>query len=147
MEVNIILKSLRRNKIGAIVIAVQIAVTLGILCNALFIIQQRLEAGRRPSGVDEANIFCAQESMGRQSERSCRRAYAADLDALRGLAGVVDAYASNSAPLSNGGDSEGIGRDPDQVEDTALTAMYFADEHALATLGRQAHCRAQFPAG
>ena len=42
MELAVILKSLRRNKIGAVVIAVQIAVTLAILCNALFIIQQRL---------------------------------------------------------------------------------------------------------
>ena len=134
MEVNIILKSLRRNKIGAIVIAVQIAVTLGILCNALFIIQQRLEAGRRPSGVDEANIFVLRNQwVGDPKDLAAR--VRRDMDALRGLAGVVDAYASNSAPLSNGGDSEGIGRDPDRVEDTALTAMYFADEHALATLG------------
>ena len=134
MEVNIILKSLRRNKIGAMVIAVQIAVTLGILCNALFIIQQRLEAGRRPSGVDEADIFMLRNQwVGDPKDLPAR--VAGDLGALRGLDGVVDAYASNSAPLSNGGDSEGIGRDPDRVEDTVLTAMYYADEHTLATLG------------
>ena len=43
MELSIILKSLRRNRIGAILIAVQMAVTLAILCNALFIIRERLE--------------------------------------------------------------------------------------------------------
>jgi putative ABC transport system permease protein len=134
MEVNVILKSLRRNKIGAVVIAVQIAVTLAILCNALFIIQQRLAASRRPSGVDEANIFLLRNQwVGDPKDLSAR--LRTDLDTLRGLGGVVDAYSSNSAPLSNGGDSEGIGRDPDQIEDTALTAMYYADEHALATLG------------
>ena len=61
--------------------------------------------------------------------------------------GVVDAYATNSFPLSNGGDGEGLGRDPDQVEATVLTAMYYGDEHTLATLGPQADRGPQFPAG
>ena len=134
MELAIILKSLRRNKIGAVVIAVQIAVTLAILCNALFIIQQRLAASHRPSGVDEADLFMLKNQwIGDAKDLPAR--LRTDLDALRGLGGVVDAYATNSVPLSNGGDSEGLGRDPDQVEATVLTAMYYGDEHALATLG------------
>jgi putative ABC transport system permease protein len=134
MEVNVILKSLRRNKIGAIVIGVQIAVTLAILCNALFIIQQRLQAGRRPSGVDEADVFYLRNQwVGNPQDVQAR--LRADLNALRGLGGVVDAYSSNSVPLSNGGDSEGLGRDPDKVEDTVMTAMYYGDEHTLSTLG------------
>ena len=132
MEVNVILKSLRRNKIGAIVIGVQIAVTLAILCNALFIIQQRLQAGRRPSGVDEADVFYLRNQwVGNPQDVQAR--LRADLNALRGLGGVVDAYSSNSVPLSNGGDSEGLGRDPDKVEDTVMTAMYYGDEHTLST--------------
>jgi putative ABC transport system permease protein len=134
MELAVILKSLRRNKIGAVVIAVQIAVTLAILCNALFIIQQRLAASHRPSGVDEADIFRVKNQwVGDPKDLPAR--LRTDLDALRGLGGVLDAYATNSVPLSNGGDGEGIGRDPDRVEQTQLTAMYYGDEHALATLG------------
>ena len=134
MELAVILKSLRRNKIGAVVIAVQIAVTLAILCNALFIIQQRLAASHRPSGVDEANIFRIKNQwVGDPKDLPAR--LRTDLDALRGLGGVVDAYATNSVPLSNGGDGEGLGRDPDRVEQTQLTAMYYGDEHALSTLG------------
>jgi putative ABC transport system permease protein len=134
MELAVILKSLRRNKIGAVVIAVQIAVTLAILCNALFIIQQRVAASHRPSGVDEANIFRVKNQwVGDPKDLPAR--LRADLDALRGLDGVVDAYATNSVPLSNGGDGEGLGRDPDRVEATELTAMYYGDEHALPTLG------------
>jgi putative ABC transport system permease protein len=134
MELSVILKSLRRNKIGAVVIAVQIAVTLAILCNALFIVQQRLAASHRPSGADEANIFMIKHQwVGDPKDLAAR--LRTDLGALRGLGGVVDAYATNSAPLSNGGDSEGLGRDPDRVDETALTAVYYGDEHALATLG------------
>ncbi len=134
MELTVILKSLRRNKIGAVVIAVQIAVTLAILCNALFIIQQRLAATHRPSGVDEENIFILKNQwVGDPQDLPARSRM--DLDVLRGLGGVVDAYASNAVPLVNGGDAEGIGRDPDRAEGTELAAMYFGDDHALPTLG------------
>jgi putative ABC transport system permease protein len=134
MDLSVILKSLRRNKIGAVVIAVQIAVTLAILCNALFIIQQRLAATHRPSGVDEANIIMLRNQwVGNPKDLPARQR--TDLDALRGLGGVVDAYATNSVPLSGGGDSEGLGRDPDNTDATVLTATYFGDDHALAALG------------
>jgi putative ABC transport system permease protein len=134
MELLVILKSLRRNKIGAAVIALQIAVTLAILCNALFIIHQRLTASHRPSGVDETNILMLRNQwVGDPQDLPAR--LRTDLDALRDLGGVVDAYATNSVPLGSSGDSEGIGRDPDQVETSVLTAMYYGDEHALPTLG------------
>ena len=32
------------------------AITLAILCNALFIIEQRIALSKRPTGVDEANV-------------------------------------------------------------------------------------------
>ena len=44
MQFRPIISAMRRNKVGAILVAVQMAVTLAILCNALFIIQQRLAA-------------------------------------------------------------------------------------------------------
>jgi putative ABC transport system permease protein len=134
VELPIILKALRRNKIGAILIAVQIAVTLAILCNALFIIQQRVAATHRPSGVDEANLFVIKNQwIGHPQDLAARRQ--SDLAALRAQPGVVDAYSTNAYPLGNGGDGEGIGRNPDDVESTQLAAMYVGDEHALPTLG------------
>ncbi len=57
MEIRPILSAMRRNKVGAILIAVQMAITLAILCNALFIIEQRVTSSRRPSGADEANVI------------------------------------------------------------------------------------------
>jgi putative ABC transport system permease protein len=134
MDLPIVLKSLRRNKIGAILIAVQMGVTLAILCNALFIIQQRLAASQRPSGADEADIFTLRNMwIGDSSDGVAR--LETDLATLRSLPGVVDAYASNSYPLSNGGDGEGVGLDPDAPEATQLAAAYLGDEHALPTLG------------
>ncbi len=54
MELHPILSAMRRNKVGAILIGVQMAITLAILCNALFIIEQRLALSKRPTGTDEA---------------------------------------------------------------------------------------------
>ena len=41
MDVMPILSALKRNKVGAILIALQLALTLAIVSNALFIISQR----------------------------------------------------------------------------------------------------------
>ena len=57
MELRPILSAMRRNKVGAILIGVQMAITLAILCNALFIIEQRVALSTRPTGTDESNIF------------------------------------------------------------------------------------------
>jgi putative ABC transport system permease protein len=134
MEIRPILSAMSRNKVGAILIAVQIAITLAILCNALFIIEQRVASSKRPSGADEANVFViGNQWVGNPPDLSAR--LQGDLAALRALPGVVDAYASNSFPLNDGGSTTGVSLNPDQETPTALAALYFADEHALEGLG------------
>jgi putative ABC transport system permease protein len=134
MELVPILAAMRRNKVGAIIIVVQMAVTLAILCNGLFIIEQRIAWSERPTGADERNIFViTNQWVGEPSNLSAL--LRADLAGLRALPGVIDAFASNSYPLSNGGWGDGINLTPDQKEATANAARYFGDEHALQSLG------------
>jgi len=134
MEIGPILSAMRRNKVGAILVAVQMAVTLAILCNALFIIVQRLQLSARPTGTDEANLFAIDNQwVGDPSDIDALAQ--SDLSALRALPGVIDAYVTNSFPLTNSGWSDGINIKPEQTQATAHTALYFADEHALPTLG------------
>jgi putative ABC transport system permease protein len=134
MELVPILAAMHRNKVGAIVIAVQIAITLAILCNGLFIIEQRIAWIERPTGADESNVFVmSNQWVGDPPDLSAL--IQADLAGLRALPGVIDAIASNSYLLSNGGWSERVYLTPDQKESTAQTARYFGDEHALQTLG------------
>ena len=136
MEVLPILSAMRRNKVGAILVAVQMAVTLAILCNALFIIQQRLAASSRPSGLDEANLFAiSNQWVGNPPDEAAL--LQTDLAALRALPGVIDAYATNSYPLTNSGWGDGAELKPDQKKSTIHLARYFGDEHALHTLGVQ----------
>jgi putative ABC transport system permease protein len=135
MEILPILSAMRRNKVGAILVAVQMAVTLAILCNALFIIQQRLALSSRPSGTDEPNLFAiSNQWVGNPPDEAAL--LATDLAMLRALPGVVDAYATNSYPLTNSGWGDGAGLHPNEPhKGTAHLARYFGDEHALNTLG------------
>jgi putative ABC transport system permease protein len=125
---------MRRNKVGAMLIAVQMAITLAILCNGLFIIEQRIALSKRPTGTDEANIFALDNQwVGEPADVAAL--LQTDLAALRSIPGVVDAYATNAYPLTNGGWTEGVSLHPEQKSPTTPSALYFADEHGLAALG------------
>src|ERR1700691_3878320 len=102
MELRPILSAMRRNKVGAILIGVQMAITLAILCNALFIIEQRVTLSKRHTGADESNVFViANQWVGNPPDLAAK--IQGDLAALRALPGVFYAVASNSFPLHNGG--------------------------------------------
>src|SRR5277367_3215864 len=119
MELRPILSAMRRNKVGAILIAVQMAITLAILCNGLFIIEQRLASSKRPTGADEANLFVLVNLwVGNPT----------DLAARRSIPGVIDAFVTNSYPLSDGGSTDGVGLHADDKAPMALSAVYFTDE-------------------
>ena len=57
MEIRPILSALMRSKVSMILIGLQVALTLAIVCNALFIIGQRLDRMHRPSGMNETDTF------------------------------------------------------------------------------------------
>lgn len=134
MEIRPIISALMRSKISLVLIGLQIALTLAIVCNSLFIISERLALMQRPSGMNEADTFSL-SSIGFGANFDHRASIAEDLAALRTLPGVVDATVINTVPLSNGGWSEGIALTQEQKTSTAPTAIYFVDEHGLNTLG------------
>ena len=134
MEFRPILSAMRRNKFGALLIATQMAVTLAFLANALTLVEQRVAWSDRPSGLDEANIFVINtETVDDARDLAARQA--SDVDALRALNGVVDAYATNMYPLEGGGWIETVNLTADQKTPTAFAAHYMGDDHALHTMG------------
>ncbi len=136
LQIKPILVALRRHKAGTLLIALQIALTLAIVCNALFIIHQRLANLSESSGVDEANVFVIQnqwavDSTTQQIDAQVR----ADMLALRQLPSVRDAAPSTGYPLEGGGWDNFVTMTPDQVKPTTDSAVYMGDEHLLDTLG------------
>jgi putative ABC transport system permease protein len=134
MEIGPIWRALMRNKTSYVLIALQIAVTMAIMVNAINIIQERSTQMARPTGVDEDNIFYL-SSVVFDPEADFEAHIAADLDAIRTFPGVHNAILSNSVPLHGGGWSEGLRLEPDPTLDTTGTAIFFADEHGIDTFG------------
>src|SRR5579864_6506586 len=87
-----------RKKSGAVLIALQIAVTLAILSNALSLIVDRLSWSARSTGIDEANIFFIYATNVDKLAGSAA-IQPSDLALLRSLPNVSNAYATNSYPL------------------------------------------------
>ena len=136
MEIKPILAALRQHKAGTLLIAMQIALTLAIVCNALFIIQQRIEHLSEPTGIDESNIFVIQnEWVGNVSSTQADAMLRAYLDVLRLPPGVQDVTTSNSYPLRGGGWDDGVRLSAEQIQDSSEATIYFADEHFIDTLG------------
>lgn len=134
MEIGPIWRALMRNKTAYILIALQIAVTMAIMVNAVSIIQERSRLMDRPSGVDEDNIFYI-SSVGFTPDFDFRGSVMADLDMIRNMPGVVDAISTNTVPLQGGGWSSSLQVEPgDDIEGTG-SAMYFTDEHGLDAFG------------
>ena len=134
MEIGPIWRAMLRNKTGAILIALQIAVTMAIMVNAISIMQERARMMARPSGVDEHNIFVI-SSVGFAEDFNERVTIEEDLATLRAMPGIVNAIQSNSIPLSGGGWSMGLQTEPGAEIDGTSVAVYFVDEHGLDTFG------------
>ena len=127
------LSALLRNRTGAVLVATQVAIALAVLVNAAYIIVQRIERIHRPTGIDEQNILVI-ESSGFTNRFHQTAAVEEDLAYLRGVSGVIAATASNSVPLSNGGDNETLVTRPDQPR-LGYINMLEVDEQGLDTLG------------
>jgi putative ABC transport system permease protein len=134
MEIRPIMSALMRSKVALILIGLQIALTLAIVCNALFIINQRIETMARPSGMNESDTFQI-ASFGFGESFDTKNAFAEDLALLRNLPGVKDATAINTLPMADSGWSEAVNLTPGQKVLTTAAAIYFMDEHGLDTYG------------
>jgi putative ABC transport system permease protein len=134
MDIRPILSTLRRHKITAWLLIMEIALTCAIVCNAVFLIDQRLQRMDIPSGIAEHNLLQIQFAyIGDQPD-----AYAqaqTDLATLRQIAGVQAVALANQLPLSGHDMStSGLKLRPHQRQNTIEAASYYG-QNLLATLG------------
>jgi putative ABC transport system permease protein len=107
LNVRPILSALLRNRTGAVLVALQIAIALAVLVNALYIVMQRVDKIGRPTGIDVDNILVI-SSAGFTARFQPIPAIQEDLAYLRTLPGVIAADAMNAVPLSGGGSSQSL---------------------------------------
>ena len=142
MTLHPLLAALRRHKAGVVLIALQIALTLAIVCNAIFIIGSRIERIQRPTGLNENDLFMvSQQWVGaptgddEASTEKLDSLQLADLATLRNLPDVASVTPINSLPLANSTWSGGASTKPDEKHEPAHVAYYFGGKDMLKTMG------------
>lgn len=132
-EIGPIFRALTRNKLGALLIALQIALTLAIVTNAAFIIQDRAAYIARPSGLDEENTALFFTTLF-DSQVDQRQLYRDDLQALRAIPGVIAATTAQSVPVSGSGWGEDLYNDPELPSNESINfGNFMVDEYGLET--------------
>ncbi|CTP87393.1 ABC transporter permease [Xanthomonas translucens pv. arrhenatheri] len=134
MDIRPILSTLRRHKTAAALIVLEIALACAIVCNALFLIGNRIETLQRPSGIAESQLVTvALGGIGQQVNAAARTRE--DLAALRAVPGVRNATILNQLPFVHYSWNTGLALTPDQERPTLNAAQYMAEEGMLQTLG------------
>ncbi|MFC5582406.1 ABC transporter permease [Rhodanobacter terrae] len=134
MDIRPILATLRRHKITASLLILQIALTCAIVCNAVFLIHQRLQQMDIPSGIAEHELL--QIKFAYIGDRPDAYAQAqTDLTTLRQVAGAQAVALANQLPLSGYDMStSGLKLRPHQRQNSLEAASYYG-QNLLATLG------------
>ncbi|ATC97198.1 ABC transporter permease [Pseudoalteromonas tunicata] len=134
-ELKPIFNSLLRSRVGAVLLIVQIALTLAIVSNAAFMIHDRIAYLNQPTGYPEQDIFKFNvTSFGKDIDLS--KQFELDEDAVRAIPGVINAVMINQIPISGSGDSTGFALKPRSEPGPSIRAAYFiADENFADAAG------------
>lgn len=134
MDIRPILSTLLRHKTAAALIVLEIALTCAIICNALFMVGERLIQMREPSGVAVDELVRIQIiPIGNDADAAAQTR--SDLQVLRGLPGVKAATTTNQVPFVNSSWNSGVNLLPDQQQPTVVATTYMGDEQFLDTFG------------
>lgn len=138
MQLRPILVALGRHKVATVLIVLQVALTLAVASNALFIVATRIVHFSRPTATDEAHIFVIRNgwALG-QTAAQINANIRTDLNTLRHVAGVRDAFSSQTYPLAgyNVNVVTHLKLEPDQKTRAQLVTFFASDEHTIGTLG------------
>ncbi|WP_299793006.1 ABC transporter permease [uncultured Shewanella sp.] len=135
LQIKPIISTLMRNKSGPILLLIQIILSVAIVANASFIINERIDLMARESGIAESevfdfNVYNFDDSVDFSAQNT------RDMQTVRDLPGVIAATTASMVPLSGGGWMSGfsVGDSEDTAKST-YAAIYYGDEQMLDSLG------------
>lgn len=136
LELSPIIKSLWRNKIGPLLIVAQLALSIAIVSNALFFIQQRVEHISRPSGFAHEQVSKI-ETKESEPSGTMETVLARDIAALSSIPGVQSVAPISSIPFSHSGSDSGFSTQQGESSMSTMTpaGVIQMDNHGLETLG------------
>lgn len=135
MDILPILSTLKRHKTAAGLIVLQIALTCAIVCNALFLISERITRIQAPTGIAEGELLVLSVSgMTRSDDNEAQTRL--DLERLRAIPGVRAVTLANQVAYGGSSTNSGVRKQPnDQGPDTLGASHYNAREGYINTLG------------
>src|SRR3546814_17054230 len=122
MELRPILSTLLRHKTAAALIVLEIALSCAIVCNALFLIGNRIERINLVSGVAENEVVRIQLT-GIGEDDNADALPRSDLATLRGLPGVKAATVTNQVPFVNSSWNPSLNMTSEQKQPTQLETV------------------------
>ncbi|HTJ42970.1 MAG TPA: ABC transporter permease [Kofleriaceae bacterium] len=129
-----ILSTLRRHKIAATLIVLQIALTCAIVCNAIFLIGERLSLIDQPSGVvDDELVRIGIIASGKDEDAMA--VTEKDLAALRAIPGVKYAATVDMLPFGGSSWNSSASTHPNDSHPPVNAAIYMGTEDLLETFG------------
>ena len=134
MDIRPILSTLLRHKTAAALIVLEIALSCAIVCNALFLIGNRMERMQRVTGLSEKEIVLIEVS-GIGTHKEAGAVTRADLAALRALPGVKFAASTNQVPYGNNSWNSSVSLVKDQQNPNLNLATYLGDAQLFDALG------------
>ena len=137
MEIRPILSALLRSKTGPILVALQVGLSLAILANALYIVNDRSKVVARPSGLSDEHSTFYIDSRGLNNDGPEQVLATMNREAavLRAVPGVLSVANVNQMPLSQSSSNSSISLKPDQERKTAMTTLYQSSDSLIKTFG------------
>jgi putative ABC transport system permease protein len=128
-----ILSTLRRHRTAAALIVVEIALTCAIVCNAIFLIGDRLARMDRSSGIVEDELVRV-ETTGIGTRSDPLAVTAQDMVALRAIPGVKSVASMNMIPFGGSSWNTGVSLISSEDPNSVNTGMYMGTD-IIKTLG------------
>ena len=136
MEFRPIFSSLRQHRIPALLIVLEIALACAVLCNAVFMIGQRVADMHMPNAIDEQGISII--NMQGTDPKQAASEIPRDLALLRSIAGVQAVTATSTLPLSGDEWMTSLSTTPDTLvtdRSNANVSMYLFSRGGEQALG------------
>ncbi|MGH8182098.1 MAG: ABC transporter permease [Rhodanobacteraceae bacterium] len=142
MNVHPIIAALRKHKAGVFLIGLQVALTLAIACNLLFIVATNADLVRRPTGLDENGLFLIGQSFINAPRGDDPAALEkldsmqqTDLAALRDLPDVRSVSPVSNMPLLGPSNMANVSLKPAQLHGLTQAALYWVGDRIMPTFG------------
>lgn len=137
MIIRPIFSALLRNRTAPLLVILQVAISLAVLCNMMYIVNLRLSAAVRPSGIQaERDVFRLEyQPIGKFSVEENKARKAIQKQLLEAVPGVVSVALTNQTPFGYSDSRSGIATNRKQTQSTTHAAGYETPDSLIKTLG------------